>query len=83
YRINTVGGTVLIDDTTIRGMLGKGFERVTGELSGRWLDLGANSVSGSISVMRREPANTAADAAAASHGDTAGGSGHGADEASA
>ena len=54
YRINTVGGTVLLDDTTIRGMLGKGFERVTGELAGRWLDLGANSVSGSISVMRRE-----------------------------
>ena len=54
YRVNSVGGTVLIDDTTIRGMLGKGFERVTGELSGRWLDLGANSVSGSISVTRRE-----------------------------
>ena len=53
YRINTVGGTVLLDDTTIKGMLGKGFERVTGELAGKWLDLGANSVSGSISVMRR------------------------------
>lgn len=68
YRINTVGGTVLIDDTTIKGMLGKGFERVTGELAGRWLDLGANSVSGSISVMRREsPANERADAAGTTH----------------
>lgn len=53
YRINTVGGTVLLDDTTVKGMLGKGFERVVGELAGRWLDLGANSVSGNISVMRR------------------------------
>jgi hypothetical protein len=53
YRINTVGGTVLLDDTTVRGVLGKGFERVVGELAGHWLELGANSVSGSISVMRR------------------------------
>ena len=66
YRINTVGGTVLLDDMTIKGMLGKGFERVVGELAGRWLELGANSVSGSISIMRREaPANAGtADAAA-------------------
>jgi len=89
YRINTVGGTVLIDDTTIKGMLGKGFERVTGELSGKWLDLGANSVSGSISVMRREANSTAAafpepaeGAAGASHDDTAAASGQGTDEAS-
>ena len=34
YRINTVGGTVLLDDMTIKGMLGKGFERVVGELVG-------------------------------------------------
>ncbi|WP_448006400.1 DUF4097 family beta strand repeat-containing protein [Agromyces bauzanensis] len=54
YRINTVGGTVLLDDMTVKGMLGKGFEKVVGELSGRWLDLGANSVSGNISIMRRE-----------------------------
>ena len=83
YRINTVGGTVLIDDTTIKGMLGKGFERITGELSGTWLDLGANSVSGSISVMRREKVGTPADAAGASHGDAASGSGQSGDEASA
>jgi DUF4097 and DUF4098 domain-containing protein YvlB len=53
YRINTVGGTVLLDDVTIKGVLGKGFERVVGELAGRWLELGANSVSGNISIMRR------------------------------
>ncbi len=66
FRVNTVGGTVLVDDTTIKGVLGKGFERVDGELAGRWLDLGANSVSGSISIMRREAAGAsgATDAAA-------------------
>lgn len=65
YRINTVGGTVLLDDMTVKGMLGKGFERVDGELAGRWLDLGANSVSGDISIMRRETAKTGATDAAA------------------
>jgi hypothetical protein len=84
YRINTVGGTVLLDDTTIKGMLGKGFERVTGELSGRWLDLGANSVSGSISVMRREiPANERADAAGHAHDDRSATAGSAGAEASA
>lgn len=72
YRINTVGGTVLLDDTTIKGMLGKGFERTTGELSGTWLDLGANSVSGSISVMRREPRGGATDASGSSRNDATG-----------
>ncbi|UOE42994.1 DUF4097 family beta strand repeat-containing protein [Agromyces larvae] len=69
YRVNTVSGTVLIDDTEFKGMLGKGFERTTGELAGRWLDLGANSVSGDISVMRREPAQQATDATTAAEGD--------------
>ena len=65
YRINTVGGTVLLDDVTMKGMLGKGFERVVGELAGRWLDLGANSVSGNISIMRRDGTGSgAADASA-------------------
>ena len=76
YRINSVGGTVLVDDMTIKGMLGKGFERVVGELAGRWLDLGANSVSGNISIMRRGAAGTTgagtgtADAATGSTGPT-------------
>jgi len=76
YRINTVGGTVLLDDVTIRGMLGKGFERVVGELAGRWLELGANSVSGSISIMRREASANAgtADAAAGTGAGDAGAS---------
>ncbi|MCD2441270.1 DUF4097 domain-containing protein [Agromyces sp. SYSU K20354] len=82
YRINTVSGTVLLDDTTIKGMLGKGFERVTGELAGRWLDLGANSVSGSISVMRREPTERA-DAAGRAHDDSTAAAGPTGAEASA
>jgi hypothetical protein len=84
YRINSVTGTVLLDDTTIKGMLGKGFERVTGELSGRWLDLGANSVSGSISVMRREiPANERTDAAGRANDDSSASAGAAGAEASA
>ncbi|UOQ87873.1 hypothetical protein MUN74_11235 [Agromyces endophyticus] len=79
YRVNTVGGTVLIDDVTMKGVLGKGFERVTGELAGRWLDFGANSVSGSISIMRREPsaggASGASGAGAADDGATDAGTG--------
>ena len=76
YRINTVGGTVLVDDTTIRGVLGKGFERVVGDLAGRWLELGANSVSGNISIMRREASAKAgtADAAAGTGAGDAGAS---------
>jgi hypothetical protein len=59
YRVNTVGGTLVLDDLSVKGMLGKGFERTVGELAGTWLDLGANSVSGNISVLRREATATA------------------------
>ncbi|MGR0319015.1 DUF4097 family beta strand repeat-containing protein [Agromyces sp. ZXT2-3] len=62
YRVNTVSGSLLLDDTQIKGTLGKGFERVTGELEGVWLDLGANSVSGDISVIRRQSAAASAGA---------------------
>jgi len=68
YRLNTVSGTLQLDNQTIRGTLGKGFEGTTGELSGAWLDLRANSVSGNISVVRRQGAgvgdvHTSSDAA--------------------
>jgi hypothetical protein len=65
YRVNTVSGRLLLDDTQIKGTLGKGFERVTGELVGTWLDLGANSVSGNISVIRRQAATAPADSSEA------------------
>jgi DUF4097 and DUF4098 domain-containing protein YvlB len=66
YRVNTVTGSLLLDDTQIKGTLGKGFERVTGELDGTWLDLRANSVSGNIAVIRRQPAGAPAEAGEAS-----------------
>ena len=50
---------------TVKGMLGKGFERTVGELAGKWLVLGANCVAGSISIMRREAPATAGAASAA------------------
>jgi hypothetical protein len=58
YRLNTVSGTLQLDDQTIRGTFGKGYESSTGTLDGSWLDLQANSVSGDITVVRRrtEPA---------------------------
>lgn len=84
YRINTVGGTVLLEDASIKGMLGKGFERVVGELSGSWLDLGANSVSGNISIMHRGPVNAGATAGAGSSaGSTDAAAGPGANEGGA
>ena len=59
YKLNTVSGTLQLDTQTIRGTLGKGFDGTTGELNGSWLDLRANSVSGNISVVRRQDADSA------------------------
>ena len=53
YHLNTVSGTLQLDNTTIKGTLGKGYDSSTGDLSGSWLELHANSVSGDISVVRR------------------------------
>lgn len=53
YRLNTVSGTLQLDDQTIKGTLGKGYEASTGSLDGAWLELRGNSVSGNISVVRR------------------------------
>jgi hypothetical protein len=69
YKINTVSGTLQLDNQTIRGTLGKGFDGTTGDLNGAWLDLRANSVSGNISVVRRHTAD------ADNAGSTAGSSG--------
>lgn len=56
YRINTVSGAIQLDDVTVKGMLGKGFERHVGTLEGTWLDLQANSVSGGVAVVARPAA---------------------------
>jgi hypothetical protein len=66
YRINTVSGTLQLDDRTVRGTLGKGFDGSVGDLSGSWLELNAKSVSGDVSVVRRpfdaEPSTPTTDA---------------------
>ncbi|WP_166786878.1 MULTISPECIES: DUF4097 family beta strand repeat-containing protein [Cryobacterium] len=64
YRLNTVSGTLQLDDQTIRGTFGKGYESSAGGLEGSWLELQANSVSGDITVVRRsvEPASAPASA---------------------
>lgn len=72
YRVNTVTGTVRIDESEFKGVLGKGFERVVGELAGQWLDLGANSVSGNISVMYRAAASAPGRADASGEADASG-----------
>lgn len=60
YRLNTVSGTIQLDDRVIKGTLGKGYEGSDGALDGSWLDLRANSVSGNISVVRRPEQTTGA-----------------------
>ena len=62
YHLNTISGVLQLDDQTVKGTLGKGYESSTGVLAGSWLELHANSVSGDISVVRRPAA--AADAPA-------------------
>ncbi|MBC7443243.1 MAG: hypothetical protein H7311_12135 [Ramlibacter sp.] len=70
YHLNTVSGTLQLDDQTIRGTFGKGYESTSGVLDGSWLDLYANSVSGDVSVVRhRAEASDSRDDSAA---DTAG-----------
>lgn len=73
YRLNTVSGTLQLDDQTIRGTFGKGYESSTGALEGSWLELQANSVSGDITVVRRStapaPAGSAGERADAEPGD--------------
>lgn len=80
YRVNSVSGTLLLDDSQFRGVLGKGFEQTVGELAGEWLDLSANSVSGNISVMYRGRTGGPAGAAAGSADGGADASGEGASE---
>jgi hypothetical protein len=61
YHLNTVSGTMQLDEQTIRGTFGKGYESSTGPLDGSFVELRANSVSGDLSIVRR-PATPAAQA---------------------
>lgn len=77
YRINTVTGTLQLDEHTVRATFGRGYQGSTGSLDNAFLELNANSVSGSISVVRRaapttsDPADVAPEAAHSSPNEAA------------
>jgi len=50
YRINSVGGRIQLDDTTITGVRG-GYNAKYGTLDRRYLEFRANTVSGNIAVI--------------------------------
>lgn len=75
YNINTVSGTLQLGGSTIKGLRGSGYNGSTGTLDGEWLDVKANSVSGSITVLSR----AASDAGAGSGEEDASAGGSGAD----
>lgn len=68
YRINTVSGRVQLDESEITGLHG-GYTGKYGDLSGRWLDFRANTVSGGISILH-QPAGAPRGAAAPSAAST-------------
>jgi DUF4097 and DUF4098 domain-containing protein YvlB len=62
YNINTVSGTLQLGDSTIRGLRGGGYNGTTGALDGSWTEFRANSVSGNITVIARQPVRVDVDA---------------------
>jgi DUF4097 and DUF4098 domain-containing protein YvlB len=72
YRINTVSGALQFDNAIIRTAAGKGYSYQEGDLDGRWVEVAANSVSGNVSVIRRDPEPEGADEqASAANGEPA------------
>jgi DUF4097 and DUF4098 domain-containing protein YvlB len=71
YRLNTVTGTIQLDDQTIRTTFGKGHEGSSGQLDGSWLELQANSVSGHIAVVRRAAGSAGSSSSATDEGSEA------------
>ncbi|WP_291055467.1 DUF4097 family beta strand repeat-containing protein [Herbiconiux sp.] len=59
YSVNSVSGTLQLGASTIKGLRGGGYNGHTGTLDGEWTDFRANSVSGDITVIFRDPAATA------------------------
>jgi len=55
--VSTATGKLQFDDSEIRGVRGS-YVKQGGELSGQWLDLRVNSVSGDIAVLHAPPAPT-------------------------
>lgn len=64
YVVNTVSGTLQLDNSVIRGTRGRGFSSTTEGDGNFYTDVLANSVSGNVSVVRRSEAE--ADPAASS-----------------
>lgn len=52
YKINTASGKLQLDDSEITGIRG-GYTGKYGDLSNKWLEFGANTVSGNISVLHQ------------------------------
>lgn len=52
--VSTATGKLQFDDSEIRGVRGS-YVKQGGELSGQWLDLRVNSVSGDIAVLHAPP----------------------------
>lgn len=56
--VSTASGKLQFDDSEIRGVRGS-YVKQGGDLSGQWLDLKVNSVSGDIAVLHASPAPAA------------------------
>ncbi|MFZ4893606.1 DUF4097 family beta strand repeat-containing protein [Plantibacter sp. Mn2098] len=72
FTANTVSGTLSIDGSTIKGIHGRGYSSHTGELSGAFAEVRANTVSGAITVLRRTGTTSATDAGSPSDAGSAG-----------
>ncbi|ARJ05881.1 hypothetical protein GCM10010988_10280 [Cnuibacter physcomitrellae] len=75
YNINTVSGTLQLGGSTIKGLRGSGYNGSTGTLEGEWLDVKANSVSGSITVLSRPAAADETSSGESTGGSSTGSSG--------
>jgi hypothetical protein len=64
YVVNTVSGTLQLDNSVIKGTRGRGFSSTTEGDGNFYTDVLANSVSGNVTVIRRAPSETDASASA-------------------
>jgi hypothetical protein len=69
YNVNTVSGTLQLGPTTLKGLRGGGYNGHTGLLESSWTEFRANSVSGNITVMFRDPETTGSAGAGAAPAD--------------
>jgi DUF4097 and DUF4098 domain-containing protein YvlB len=65
YQVNTVSGKMQLDSAVMRTSPGRTVTGTTGSLDGSWVEINANSVSGTVSVLRSTaPANQSQEASA-------------------